>query len=155
MDLILLDIMMPGMDGYEVCRTLKKDKQTKPIPVIFLTALESSEDEAKGLKLGAVDYITKPFQASNSSGPGWPPSWLCTTRASNCRRHNLRLEELVAERSQQLAEAHRRLLTVDAAKYDFLQVIYQDLWAPEKGRIDLSRQALGLLNPADPAPPGP
>ena len=60
-DLILLDIMMPGMDGYVVCQHLKADKKTKHIPVIFLTAKSSIEDETKGLALGAVDYITKPI----------------------------------------------------------------------------------------------
>ena len=60
-DLILLDIMMPGMDGYEVCQRLKADPLTADIPVIFLTARAQVEDEEKGLKLGAVDYITKPI----------------------------------------------------------------------------------------------
>ncbi|MDQ5910407.1 MAG: cyclic di-GMP phosphodiesterase [Pseudomonadota bacterium] len=60
-DLILLDIMMPGMDGYEVCQRLKADPQTSDIPIIFLTAKVQVEDEEKGLKLGAVDYITKPI----------------------------------------------------------------------------------------------
>ena len=60
-DLILLDVVMPGMGGYEVIRTLKEDPRTKDIPVIFVTALNSMEDEEQGLKLGAVDYITKPF----------------------------------------------------------------------------------------------
>ncbi|CAN4266285.1 RsbU Serine phosphatase RsbU, regulator of sigma subunit [Methylophilaceae bacterium] len=59
-DLILLDIMMPEMDGHEVCRRLKADEKTKDIPIIFLTAMSEAEDEEKGLKLGAVDYITKP-----------------------------------------------------------------------------------------------
>jgi putative two-component system response regulator len=60
-DLILLDIMMPGMDGYEVCRRLKSDAGTKHIPVIFLTAKVEVEDEQKGFDVGAVDYITKPI----------------------------------------------------------------------------------------------
>jgi len=60
-DLILLDIMMPGMDGYEVCRRLKADPATRDIPVIFLTARADVADEALGLALGAVDYITKPI----------------------------------------------------------------------------------------------
>ena len=60
-DLILLDIMMPGMDGYEVCRRLKADPATPDIPVIFLTARADVADEAQGLALGAVDYITKPI----------------------------------------------------------------------------------------------
>ena len=59
-DLILLDIMMPGMDGYDVCRMLKADPQSPDIPIIFLTAKAEIEDERQGLELGAVDYITKP-----------------------------------------------------------------------------------------------
>jgi putative two-component system response regulator len=58
-ELILLDIMMPGMDGYEVCRRLKADPATSGIPIIFLTAKSTPEDEQRGLSLGAVDYITK------------------------------------------------------------------------------------------------
>ena len=61
-DLILLDIMMPEMDGYEVCKILKNDVQTKNIPIIFVTAKDSEEDEEYGLNLGAIDYITKPFK---------------------------------------------------------------------------------------------
>jgi putative two-component system response regulator len=60
-DLILLDIMMPGMSGYEVCQALKAEPTTRHIPVIFLTAMSSMEDEQKGLELGAADYITKPI----------------------------------------------------------------------------------------------
>ncbi len=61
-DLILLDVMMPGMDGHEVCRRLKADPASATIPVIFVTAMADSEDERRGLALGAVDYITKPIQ---------------------------------------------------------------------------------------------
>ena len=60
-DLILLDVMMPGMDGYEVCRRLKADPTTQNIPVIFLTGQTGTEDETKGFEVGAVDYIHKPF----------------------------------------------------------------------------------------------
>jgi len=59
-DLILLDIMMPGMDGYEVCRRLKEDSRTEHVPVIFVTAMGEVENEKHGFELGAVDYITKP-----------------------------------------------------------------------------------------------
>ncbi len=61
-DLILLDIMMPGMDGYEVCRQLKADPRTARIPVIFATAKSEVDDEARGLEIGAIDYITKPVR---------------------------------------------------------------------------------------------
>lgn len=61
-DLILLDIVMPDMDGYEVCRRLKADDATRKIPIIFITTKNEMEDETRGLELGAVDYITKPFR---------------------------------------------------------------------------------------------
>ncbi|MEH2163596.1 MAG: response regulator [Nostoc sp.] len=61
-DLILLDIMMPGIDGFETCRRLKANSITQNIPVIFMTALTDATDKVKGLEIGAVDYITKPFQ---------------------------------------------------------------------------------------------
>src|SRR6056297_185590 len=63
-DLILLDIKMPGIDGYEVCRRLKADKNTENIPIIFVTSKDDEVDETKGLELGAVDYIRKPFSIS-------------------------------------------------------------------------------------------
>jgi putative two-component system response regulator len=93
--IILLDIMMPEMDGYEVCRRLKADKSTAPIPVIFITALADDEDEAKGLGLGAVDYITKPINPE-----------LVRARVHNhleLKRHQDHLEKLVAERTRRLA----------------------------------------------------
>lgn len=61
-DLILLDIIMPELDGYEVIRLLKSDESTNNIPVIFITAKGEEEDEARGFELGAVDYIAKPFK---------------------------------------------------------------------------------------------
>jgi diguanylate cyclase (GGDEF)-like protein len=61
-DLILLDIMMPNMDGYEVCARLKADSRTRAIPVIFVTAMDQEEDETKGLAAGAIDYLTKPVR---------------------------------------------------------------------------------------------
>jgi class 3 adenylate cyclase len=63
-DLILLDIMMPSIDGYEVCRRLKSEPKTSSIPIIFITAMSEIENKTKGLELGAVDYITKPFEAT-------------------------------------------------------------------------------------------
>lgn len=61
-DIILLDIIMPGMDGYDICKKIKENKETADIPVIFLTAISEIESKAKGFELGAVDYITKPFE---------------------------------------------------------------------------------------------
>lgn len=63
-DLILLDVMMSNMDGYEVCRRLKENPVTQSIPVIFVTAKDTEEDQELGFNLGGVDYITKPFSIS-------------------------------------------------------------------------------------------
>ncbi len=61
-DIILLDVMMPGMDGFATCRRIKENPETASIPVIFMTALDSVEDKVAGFEAGGVDYITKPFQ---------------------------------------------------------------------------------------------
>lgn len=93
-DLILLDVMMPKMSGYEVCEKLKADELTRDIPVIFLTALSDEMNEGKGLNLGAVDYITKPFNPK-----------LVSIRVKNhllIRRHQLHLEDMVDERTKDL-----------------------------------------------------
>ena len=93
--LILLDIMMPEMDGYEVFKRLSADEKTRRIPVIFITALSDDEDEAKGLGLGAVDYITKPINPE-----------LVRARVRNhleLKRHQDNLERLVKERTKRLA----------------------------------------------------
>ena len=62
-ELILLDVMMPGVDGYETCARLKADEDTRAIPVIFLTALKETFEKVRAFELGAVDYVTKPFEA--------------------------------------------------------------------------------------------
>jgi diguanylate cyclase (GGDEF)-like protein len=63
-DIILLDIVMPGIDGYEVCNRLKSEEKTRDIPIVFVTAMNQEEDESKGLNAGVVDYITKPIRSS-------------------------------------------------------------------------------------------
>jgi putative two-component system response regulator len=93
-DLVLLDIMMPEMDGYEVCRRLKSAEETRHIPVIFLTAMADAEDEAKGLALGAVDYITKPINPE-----------LVRARVQNhleLKRHRDHLERLVQVKTREV-----------------------------------------------------
>jgi putative two-component system response regulator len=98
-DLILLDIMMPGMDGYEVCRQLKADEATRNIPVIFVTAMDEVEDEARGLKIGAVDYLIKPLQ----------PAIVLARVHTHMKLHlyHEKLEELVDQRTQQVQEGYR------------------------------------------------
>jgi putative two-component system response regulator len=98
-DLILLDVMMPGMSGHEVCRRLKSESSTRKIPVIFVTAMNQVEDEAQGFALGAVDYITKPVS---------PPivKARVTTQLA-LYDQNRELERMVRERTAELH--HTRL----------------------------------------------
>jgi sigma-B regulation protein RsbU (phosphoserine phosphatase) len=95
-DLVLLDVMMPELDGYEVCRRLKIDHNTAHIPVIFVTALSEMDSEEQGLQLGAVDFITKPFQPT-----------LVQMRIRNqleLKRHRDQLEAQVKDRTERLVE---------------------------------------------------
>ncbi len=113
-DLILLDVMMPGMNGFEVCRHLKENAATRDIPVIFLTGLVSPSDEEFGLSVGAGDFISKPIS---------PPVLLARVRnhllIANARRelkrHNNELEILVEERSKELVLRDRKLIAAQTA----------------------------------------
>jgi sigma-B regulation protein RsbU (phosphoserine phosphatase) len=99
-DLILLDVLMPGMDGYEVCRTLKAEPRTADVPIVFVTGLSDEDDEEKGLKLGAIDYVTKPFSPA-----------IVRARVRNhlqARRHQ---KELAAAH-EQLRAAHEKEMRI-------------------------------------------
>lgn len=101
-DLILLDIMMPEMDGYEACRRLKEDPETAKIPVIFLTAMAELENKTKGFELGAVDYVTKPFEILEVKAR--VETHLALVMATQELEHqNEILEEKVDERTKELA----------------------------------------------------
>ncbi len=101
-DLILLDIMMPDIDGFEVCRELKDNKQTQDIPIIFISALDALSDRVKGFDMGGVDYISKPIQ----------PEELIVRVRNHMQLRNMQLhqEELVAERTQELLHSNEVLL---------------------------------------------
>ena len=102
-DIVLLDIMMPGMDGYEVCTTLKENPQFKKIPIIFLTALTEIENKTKGFQLGAVDYITKPFEVLEVQAR--VKTHLSLVLASQeLEQQNQILEQKVLERTMELAQ---------------------------------------------------
>lgn len=98
-DLILLDIMMPGMDGFEVCRRIKQMPDKEDIPVIFLTARTQKHDIVQGLETGAVDYITKPFNATELKARVQTHLQLKLAR-DRLREQNERLEQLNTELNQ-------------------------------------------------------
>ena len=102
-DLILLDVRMPGTNGYEVCRALKANPATAHIPVIFVSAQDDPKDQARGLMLGAVDYITKPLSAPLALAR------IGTHLALSSQTHQL--ESLVTERTRDLN--HTRLLLIE------------------------------------------
>ncbi|HEX5362950.1 MAG TPA: response regulator [Gallionella sp.] len=110
-DLILLDVMMPGMDGYEVCKRLKSNPETMDIPVIFISARTEVEDETKGLELGAIDYIIKPVS---------PP--IVLARVKN--HLALREKSIELERARAVAEK------ANLAKSDFLSSMSHELRSP-------------------------
>jgi putative two-component system response regulator len=101
-DIILLDIMMPDMDGYAVCTRLKRDLHTKNIPVIFITAMDEETNEARGFELGAVDYITKPVS---------PPVVRARVKTHlNLYDQNKALEHLVLERTKALNQSRLEII---------------------------------------------
>lgn len=140
-DLILLDIMMPEMDGYEVCEKLRANEKTKDVPVIFLTAKTEKDDIVKGFEVGGQDYITKPFDARELMERVKTQIELKTQREI-LKNMNEVLEQKVQERTAELKEsnenldkANTQLLTLDKAKNQFLMLISHEIRTPLNGIV--------------------
>jgi putative two-component system response regulator len=103
-DLILLDVMMPGMDGYEVCRLIKKDERLKEIPVIYLSALTDTKDKVKAFEQGGVDYIEKPFQLEEVRARVDTHLKLRYFQ-QELEAHNKNLKQLVEEKVKEISES--------------------------------------------------
>lgn len=128
-DLILLDIMMPGMDGFEVCRSLRRTQKNAETPIIFLTAKTDNESIIKGFEAGANDYVTKPFNSAELTAR------VKTQLDLNSKRKQLDgwnklLESKVKLRTQQLEEANKTLVRIEKSKSDFLSIISHELRNP-------------------------
>ncbi len=117
-DLILLDVMMPGMDGYEVCKCLKAKKETVDIPIIFVTAMSEEKDETRGFLLGAVDYIIKPVNPVIVKARVQTHIALRNAQRE-LQHHRDELEDMVLERTRELREAQIEITNrlVQAAEY--------------------------------------
>lgn len=108
-DLILLDVLMPEMDGYDVCCKLKENPATRDIPIIFITAMDSPEHKTRGFEMGAVDYITKPFDVTEVKARVKTHLTLITAQAE-LRDQNRILERKVKERTRELEETQLEII---------------------------------------------
>ncbi|MFI4913376.1 MAG: response regulator [Sedimentisphaeraceae bacterium JB056] len=147
-DLMLLDINMPGMDGYEVCRRMKEDPKLKNLPVVFLSALNEISDKIDAFKVGGVDYITKPFQFEEVNARVQTHLKIHFLQKA-LEQSNQDLEEKVAERTAQLAQANEHLKSLDNVKSDFLSMICHEMRTPVNGLLGLAAVAFDMCPESD------
>jgi two-component system sensor histidine kinase/response regulator len=140
-DLILLDINMPEMSGYEMCEKLKSDERLAQIPVIFLSALDATADKVKAFQCGGVDYISKPFQFEEVQARVETHLQLRLLRQT-LQSQNECLEETVRMRTRELTEALTKLTILDRAKGDFLSLISHELRTPLNGILGVGELVL-------------
>lgn len=133
-DLILLDVMMPGMNGFEVCKKLRLNPEHDDTPVIFLTAETDKKSIVKGLELGAQDYVIKPFNTEELLARVNTHLELRKSRVK-LKTVNKWLQEKVRERTRQLEKANEELLSLDSAKAEFLNIISHEIRTPLNGII--------------------
>src|ERR1022692_3901992 len=139
--LILLDVNMPEMNGYEVCEQLKSRPQLADIPVIFLSALTEVEDKVKAFRSGAVDYISKPFQVEEVRARVETHLKLHSLQQA-LKLQNEHLEEAVAVRTRELDEANNRLTILDRSKNEFLNLISHEFRTPLNGLLGVGELIL-------------
>ena len=131
-DLVLLDIMMPEMDGFEVLETMKNEDDLKEIPVIFLTAKNDQESIIKSFNVGASDYVTKPFN-SNELLSRVNTHLSLYNQKKELKYFNNHLEDLVEKKTRQIQDANQRLSKLDEAKSYFISLLSHELRTPVTG----------------------
>jgi putative two-component system response regulator len=117
-DIILLDIMMPGMDGYEVCRRIKENKVAQEIPIIFLTAMTDVNSKTRGFQLGAVDYVTKPFEILEVKARVFTHLSLRLAKCALSEQNEI-LEEKVMERTKELSRTQEATIEAMACLAEY------------------------------------
>ncbi|MFH1981961.1 MAG: HD domain-containing phosphohydrolase [Pseudomonadota bacterium] len=137
-DIALLDVMMPEMSGFEVCRELKADPKTRDIPVIFITALDDADRKLQGFELGAVDYVTKPFLAEEVRARVRTHLSMKTLREA-LEQQNIGLEQKVAEKTAEL----NRLLESTISVITFMGEIRDPYTAGHQQRVARLACAIG------------
>jgi len=131
-DLVLLDIDMPVVDGYDTCKAIRADEGLKEIPVIFLTAFSEAESIVKGFEVGAQDYITKPFYSKELLARVHTQLQL-KYKTDLVKKMNRELESKVEERTNELTQAYEQLNNINNMKTDFLYYISQEIRKPLNG----------------------
>jgi len=139
-DLVLLDIQMPVMDGYDVCRSFKDDENLRQVPIIFLSAFVEAVDKVRAFTAGGVDYVTKPFAEIE----------IVARVRTHLRmsRQQFHLEELVRQRVLDLAAAHHRLRIWDEAKTEWLNMLSHEMRTPLNGIFGITELMFMDLPPA-------
>ena len=140
-DLILLDVNMPVMNGFEACKAIRETESLKEIPIIFLTALVDTESIVEGFDVGGQDYVTKPFNSKELLARVSTQLELKLNR-DKLKQVNQWLEKKVEERTEELNIANAKLLQLDTAKSEFLNIISHEIRTPLNGIVG----SLSILN---------
>lgn len=128
-DLILLDIMMPDVDGFEVCRQIKSNPELTSIPIIFLTAKNDTDSIVRSFEIGASDYVTKPFNAIELKARVKTHLQL-REKTKRLEQVNQELDQIVKDRTVELQKANQKLSQLDVAKSNLLGLISHELYTP-------------------------
>lgn len=147
-DIVLLDIMMPEMNGFQVCRQLKSMEHLKNIPVIFLSALEDASNKIKAFSQGGVDYITKPFHEEEVLARVQVQLSIRSLQ-HKLQEQNKNLEKTVEQRTKDLSQANAKLIEMDRLKDDFFRMISHEIRTPANGILGIGELLIEQLPESD------